>query len=190
MIVCVTGSTRCGSSLMMRMLHAGGIPAYADNLVSCESLNVNRLPSDTSWLHEAEGHAIKIPEPLHYIPPKDLDWRFIFMRRDYQEQAKSQVKFANLVMGMDLPARAVKVLARSLADDYPKMLALLKERGPVLEVSFENLLTQRVEWDALDALDALAGQPLDHAAMVAQIVPRSPRCLPGLLELALMGAGS
>lgn len=170
---------------MMRMLHAGGIPAYADNLVSFESNKILGLPADTSWLSEAEGHAVKIPEPLFYQPPLGFDWRFVLMHRDYREQAKSQVKFMRLVARQSLPKSAIKALAESLEEDYPKMRAFLWKRGQVLEVSFEKVIAGKVP---ATELDVLTGLHLDWPAMRAQIVPRSPKCLPGLLELSMMEA--
>ena len=71
-IVVVTGFGRCGSSLAMRMLCAGGMPVTTDNRDSFEDERVMRLPGDTRWLRECEGRALKVLDPYRakgtYIP--------------------------------------------------------------------------------------------------------------------------
>lgn len=188
MIVAVCGFPRSGTTLAMAMLDAGGLPAYADNRVAFESERILTLPDETAWLADAEGHAVKLLEPLHYTPPLGRDWRFILLRRDPHEQARSYVQFMQMVARVKISPRAVGTLADSFRADYPKMRDLLAERGPVLELAFEDVLA-----DPRRAARLLAGfvaLPLDVPAMVACVVPRSPCCYPGLLEMVAVARES
>ena len=185
-ITVVTGSSRCGTSLMMRMLHAGGVPVYCEpgNVgISFETNQAVRLPAAHAWLNECEGKAVKILEPTTFRPPSGPTYRFILMQRDVWEQAKSQVKFLRVVGGI----RAVRMedvprLARGLVQDYPKMLEFLQGLGLVLPLRFEEVLAE----PGLMArtVQAFLGRPLDTDKMAAQVFPRDPRCLKGLLEAA------
>jgi hypothetical protein len=180
-IAAVTGSTRCGTSMVMRMLHRGGIPAYADNLRSCESSRVLGLPSDTAWLPECRGHALKLLEPLYRLPLPSASWRFILMKRDAREQARSQLKLVELLdLGAPPPLAVAEAALRA---DLPRMRQVLLRRGPVLELRFEQVLADPLQ--AASRLERFLGVPLDKGAMVAEVVPRSPACYPGLLEVGL-----
>ncbi|MEO7319953.1 MAG: hypothetical protein ABIZ56_13265 [Chthoniobacteraceae bacterium] len=68
-ITVASGLPRSGTSLMMQMLAAGGLPALTDALRVPDESNprgyfefdaVKRLRSDNSWLDLARCHAVKI----------------------------------------------------------------------------------------------------------------------------------
>ncbi|REJ87063.1 MAG: sulfotransferase family protein, partial [Planctomycetota bacterium] len=99
MIVVVSGLPRSGTSLMMQMLEAGGLPVLTDNKRKADVHNprgyyeyekVKRLTTDNTWLPEAEGMAVKVVSLLLYELPDDLDYRVIFMRRRLAEVLRSQ----------------------------------------------------------------------------------------------------
>ena len=100
-ITIVSGLPRSGTSLMMQMLSAGGIPPLTDHLRAADESNprgyfefdaVKRLRSDHSWLDLARGHAVKIIHLLLRELPTDrgLQYRVIFMRRPLEEVLASQ----------------------------------------------------------------------------------------------------
>ena len=99
MIVIVSGLPRSGTSLMMQMLKAGGAsllideqrPADADNPNGYwEYTPVKRLSQDNSWMHQAEGKAVKVISALlQYLPPQHT-YKIIFMQRPMQEVLASQ----------------------------------------------------------------------------------------------------
>ena len=110
-ITVVTGPPRSGTSLMMQILEAAGIPPFTDHNRKADESNrkgyyehdkVASLLSDPnrSWLKEARGAAIKIVAPLlAALPPelgkKDTEpeplyYRIIFMERDMEEILQSQ----------------------------------------------------------------------------------------------------
>jgi hypothetical protein len=99
-VTIVSGLPRSGTSMMMQMLAAGGLPSWTDEVriadddnprgyLECE--RVKGLAHDNQWLAEARGHAVKIVAPLlHYVRPGNH--RVIFMQRDMSEVLRSQAR--------------------------------------------------------------------------------------------------
>jgi hypothetical protein len=100
-ITVVSGLPRSGTSLMMQMLAAGGLPALTDAVRTPDESNprgylefepVKRLRTDQSWLEQARGHAVKIIHLLLRELPTDgrFAYRVIFMKRPIEEVLASQ----------------------------------------------------------------------------------------------------
>jgi hypothetical protein len=98
-IIVVSGLPRSGTSLMMQMLHAGGVPMLSDDVRAADIDNprgyfefepAKRLKSDASWLPAARGRAIKIISQLLYDLPLIERYRLIFMERPLDEIILSQ----------------------------------------------------------------------------------------------------
>ena len=100
-ITVVSGLPRSGTSLMMQMLVAGGLPALSDTVRQPDENNprgylefeaVKRLRSDQSWLEQARGHAVKIIHLLLRELPVDGSFRFrvLLMKRPMTEVIASQ----------------------------------------------------------------------------------------------------
>ena len=99
-IVIVSGLPRSGTSMMMRMLGAGGLAVMTDNLRQPDEDNplgyyeyeaVKRIGEDFSWL-AAEGKALKVVSMILYRLPADRHYKIIFMDRDIDEVLASQRK--------------------------------------------------------------------------------------------------
>ncbi len=98
-ITIVSGLPRSGTSMMMKMLEAGGMPVLTDHIRAADADNPNgyyefervkQIARDQSWLPEARGKAVKIiSELLKHLPP-DYDYKVIFMRRKIEETLASQ----------------------------------------------------------------------------------------------------
>ena len=95
----VSGLPRSGTSLMMQMLAAGGVPLLTDGLRQPDEDNprgyyehvaATRLAEDTSWLPKARGRAVKIVAPLLGKLPLGEQYRIILMRRDLAATLASQ----------------------------------------------------------------------------------------------------
>lgn len=100
-ITIVSGLPRSGTSMMMRMLEAGGIPVITDNLRTADDDNprgyfefepAKKTKDDPSWLNAAEGKAVKMIYKLLYDLPDRLEYRVLIMRRNMQEVLASQRK--------------------------------------------------------------------------------------------------
>lgn len=188
--ILVCGFGRCGSSLMMQMLAAGGVPTtgkwpdYEDGHAGVIGGSI-----DAAWLESVRGHAIKVLDPHRVSIPRG-DYGAIWLDRDPMEQARSQAKFLSLMAGIPSNRHTTRALAASYATDKPKALRSLRDAGAgILHMTFEDLLDPCRLRDAVTALAAFLGhrRDLDEVAMLRAVRPRGPRCAPGLdMELALM----
>jgi hypothetical protein len=101
-VTVVSGLPRSGTSMMMKMLEAGGIPPLTDEIRTADTDNpegyyeferVKQLDKgDTEWLEEAQGKVVKIISALLKHLPADYQYRIIFMHRHMSEILASQRK--------------------------------------------------------------------------------------------------
>jgi hypothetical protein len=186
-IVFVSGFQRCGSSLLMQMLAAGGLPVVHDPQMGYPSYETHLNLTGAS-LNAYDGHALKWLEPEHCMPPPvPFDIRVIWMARDHVQQARSAVKFMRAVAGLKSPDSAVRKLARSYNRSEAKSIGLWQRRGAVRILQFERLISDGRRCAV--EIASFVGIPLNVDAMSLQVRPRSPRCLPELLELDLINDG-
>ena len=99
-ITVVSGLPRSGTSMMMKMLEAGGIPPVTDNLRTADEDNpkgyyeferVKQLTKgDVAWLADAPGKVVKVIAALLPYLPATYRYRVIFMQRDMTEVLASQ----------------------------------------------------------------------------------------------------
>ncbi len=98
-ITVVSGLPRSGTSLMMQMLAAGGLPILSDAQRAADADNpkgyfelesAKRLHKDKGWLDQAVGKAVKIVAQLLPKLPGNYYYRVIFMERDLKEVLASQ----------------------------------------------------------------------------------------------------
>ena len=191
-VILVCGFGRCGSSLMMQMLRAGGVPvtgewpAFEDDHASPFEHSI-----DATWLASIPGAAVKVLDP-HKIHIPIGSYRAIWMARDAGQQAQSQAKFAHLMMGLPIDRRMVRALSASYRSDRPAAFRTLTKAGAeILQVGFEDLLNPASLPNAVDRVASFLGRPVDRAAMVSAVRSRDARCAPGLdMELALMSEGA
>jgi len=99
MITIVSGLPRSGTSLMMQMLDAGGLPVLSDGERQADTDNpkgylewerIKQLPKDPSLIAEAEGKVVKVISQLILSLPSDHAYRIVFMQRPLPEVLKSQ----------------------------------------------------------------------------------------------------
>ncbi len=100
-ITIVSGLPRSGTSMMMKMLEAGGMEILTDNLRKADVDNpkgyyelekVKKIKEDSSWLEAVHGKVFKMISMLLYHLPKGERYRIIFMMRDMDEILASQRK--------------------------------------------------------------------------------------------------
>lgn len=101
-IVVVTGLPRSGTSMMMKMLEAGGIPLLTDGERKADIDNpkgyyefekVKHLRTgDVSWLPSARGKAVKVISYLLPFLPGAFEYTVIAIRREISEIIASQEK--------------------------------------------------------------------------------------------------
>jgi hypothetical protein len=98
-IIVVSGLPRSGTSMMMKMLNAGGIEPVTDNIRSADEDNpkgyyelekVKQLDKDNSWVATCRGKALKVISMLIKPLPSTERYKIIFMRRKMEEILASQ----------------------------------------------------------------------------------------------------
>ena len=98
-IVVVSGLPRSGTSMMMKMLEAGGLTPLTDGQREADEDNlggyyefeqVKKMAQDSGWLEEARGKVVKVISRLLYDLPKTYHYRVIFMQRHLDEVLASQ----------------------------------------------------------------------------------------------------
>ncbi len=100
-VIVVTGLPRSGTSMVMRMLQAGGVPVTTDGERRADEDNplgyfeverVKRLAQeqDKSWLSQSRGKAIKVISHLLQSLPLDNYYKVILCERDLGEVLSSQ----------------------------------------------------------------------------------------------------
>src|SRR5262245_48692621 len=98
-VTIVSGLPRSGTSMMLQMLSAGGLPILTDNIRAADEDNllgylewegVKSLKRDSSWVASAVGKCVKAIYCFLSDFPPGFDYRVIFMRRNLDEVLASQ----------------------------------------------------------------------------------------------------
>jgi len=130
-VTVVSGLPRSGTSMMMKMLEAGGLPPMTDQIRTPDDDNpkgyyeferVKKMPDgDKAWVAEAHGKAVKVISALLEHLPGDHTYKVIFMRRQMDEILASQKQ---MLIRSDKPTD--KVSDEQLAGMYRKHLATVE----------------------------------------------------------------
>lgn len=98
-VTIVSGLPRSGTSMMMRMLEAGGLTPLIDGIRQADDDNprgyyeferVKKVKEDQGWLEDARGKVVKMVSALLADLPPRYTYRVIFMRRKMEEILASQ----------------------------------------------------------------------------------------------------
>jgi hypothetical protein len=98
-VIVVSGLPRSGTSMMMKMLEAGGLAVMTDNIRTADDDNpkgyyefevVKELENNKEWLKDAPGKVVKIISQLLKQLPSDHNFKIVFMRRKMEEILASQ----------------------------------------------------------------------------------------------------
>lgn len=181
----VCGFGRCGSTMVMSMLAAGGVP-IAGGLTEPPY----ELPGvRKAWSLPLAGRAVKLLDSAqHYGVPPAAAWRFIWLDRDPIQQARSHIKFINIFMAAPTADDAVELFAASYKKDRQPLLDLLRRNGTVTILSYERVLADP-SGTARKLSNIYPGLDADSAA--ATVHERDGICRPDLaVELAIASGGT
>jgi hypothetical protein len=177
MITVVSGLPRSGTSLMMQMLAAGGLPALTDGVRVSDEDNprgyfeyepVKALRSDSSWMPHAEGKAVKVVHLLLTTLPPGFEYRVILMQRPLEQVLASQ---AVMLSRHGKPPR--EELHPQMRAAFEAQLAQVvrflaaQPNFSCLTVPFEGLFREPLRHAG--AIQDFLGRPLDTAAMAAAV---------------------
>jgi hypothetical protein len=184
----VAGLARCGTSLMMQMLDAAGVPCLGDYpSFEPKCAGINR--SVDALLSMQRGFAMKILDPFRDKWPERFDAKIIWLDRDTTQQAKPQVKFIGHCKGSPLPGQAWRPIAKKLKRDRFACVEWWNNcaKEPLF-VSFENLLSDPLT-ESRRVLAYIEKPDGDIQAMRECVIPRKPECAKDMrMELSLCNA--
>lgn len=178
-ITIVSGLPRSGTSMMMQMLVAAGIPPYTDGERVAdednprgylEHRNATLLHKDTSWLPEARGAVVKIVGHLLTHLPGCEEYRIVFMHRDLGEVLASQK-----AMLQRLRLKGGRLRSPALTHAYTSQLVRIDqwlkraENVHVLGISYAQAVEAPAETAA--KLRAFLGDPFDAERAAASVDP-------------------
>ena len=174
-IVVVSGLPRSGTSLMMQMLDAGGLPPLTDHERSADEDNpkgyyefeqVKALKDgNAKWVAQAQGNAVKIISALLEYLPANQRYKVIFMRREISEILASQRKM------LERRGESSTVDDEQMAHMYRRHLSSVEawlaaqEHIDTLYINYAQLLDDPTV--QIQRLLTFLGLPLDAQAMQA-----------------------
>ncbi|MCB9195864.1 MAG: alkaline phosphatase family protein [Flavobacteriales bacterium] len=151
-VIIVSGLPRSGTSMMMQILDAAGVPLLTDGKREADISNpkgyyefekVKKLMVDKSWLSEAKGKGVKIIAQLLPFLPANYNYKIIFMKRNMLEVLASQ----NVMLGKDKnPEGKEKVFSARLHDTFQAQLSKIdlwiesQANVEILEVNYSDII--------------------------------------------------
>ena len=181
MITIVSGLPRSGTSLMMQMLDAGGLPVLSDGERKADTDNpkgylewerIKQLPKDPSLIAEAEGKVVKVISQLILSLPADYEYRIVFMQRPLPEVLKSQDEMlrrrgnADAISSSSTDTSAIEEAFQRHLIEVNRWLAG-RRNLQVSRVHYHRVL--REPKAVAEEITAFLQVPLDIEAMVRQV---------------------
>ena len=178
-VIIVSGLPRSGTSMMMKMLEAGGMALVIDGIRTADEDNpkgyyeferVKQLDKgDTAWVAEAQGKAVKVISALlEYLPP-EYEYKVLFMNRKMPEVLASQRKM------LERRGEKSEISDEKLAELLRKHVQQVKlwlTRQPnftMLDLDYNAMLADPEPW--AEEVNAFLGGGLNVRAMVEVVDP-------------------
>jgi tetratricopeptide (TPR) repeat protein len=182
-VILVSGLPRSGTSMLMQMLAAGGLPVLVDEQRPADAGNprgyweytpVKASARDASWVEQARGKAVKVVTPLLPRLPRGpaYHYRVVLMERPVAEVAASQQRLVALRGSQPRLSEAAltEALTRQM-QQLRRLLALWKI--PTLVLGYRDCLADPAS--AAARLNAFLGGGLDCSRLAAAVVPALQR---------------
>ncbi|NOZ51076.1 MAG: sulfotransferase domain-containing protein [Chloroflexi bacterium] len=178
-IVVVSGLPRSGTSMMMKMLEAGGLSVLSDGERQADTDNpqgyyeferVKQLDKgDVAWLPSARGKVVKIISALLEHLPPGYDYKVLFMERRMSEVLASQQK---MLKRRGEPSHVDdETLARLLAKHVQHVKSWLTSQPhfAVMTVDYNHMLADPEPY--VRRVNQFLGGQLNEQAMNAVVDP-------------------
>ena len=184
-IVVVSGLPRSGTSMIMQMLNAGGMPILSDGQRSADEDNplgyfefepVKQLYRNAEWIGEAAGKAVKVVAPLVPALPERAEYRVILVERDLDEILASQAKMIERRGAAieDTPERRERLKQENTRQMGHVKTFLSNRRGVHLLV-LQHAAVIRDPASAAHRINLFCGGALREEAMAASVRPELHR---------------
>jgi LPS sulfotransferase NodH len=178
-ITIVSGLPRSGTSLMMQMLAAGGMPVLSDGERAADADNprgyfewerIKLLPQQPACIAEAEAKVVKVISQLLFALPLGRQYRIIFMERPLAEVVASQAEMIRR-RGTSGPKLADTALLAALQAHLNQVNAWLNNKNktglPVCRVQYHEVLADARP--VCKKIQGFLGHSLQLDAMAGQI---------------------
>lgn len=183
LVTVVAGLPRTGTSMMMQMLVAGGLPPLTDGKRAADSDNphgylefepATKLREDQSWLPQAKGKVVKIVAQLLRHLPKGFHYRIVFLHRDLREViASQQAMLARLGrQGGQLPPERLSAV---LEGQVEQVIAWLRQQPNIRTIHLDYAGATEDPSGCAEKLRAFLCDGLDVEKMVAAVRPELRR---------------
>lgn len=178
-VTVVSGIPRSGTSLMMQMLAAGGLPLLADGQRPPDADNprgyfeyapVKRSAQDAGWWPDAVGRAVKVVHRLLRYLPEEGELRIVLLERDLGEILGSQRRMLERT-GAGVEAEDEVTLERVFEAqlDEARAWAVARPRTALLRVAHRSLIQS--PGDVVPRIQGFLGGDLDTEAMIDCVDP-------------------
>jgi hypothetical protein len=176
----VSGLPRSGTSLMMQMLSAGGMPILTDHKRVADEDNpkgywefepVKNTKASAQWLHEAQGKAVKMVHLLLLdLPSEGHAYRVLLMKRRITEVLNSQ-RAMLLRRGKSGAAVSAEQLAQTFLRQMERVEKWLREQPHLayLPVDYNELVANPAP--QAGAINHFLGGVLDTQKMIEVVDP-------------------
>lgn len=173
-ITVVSGLPRSGTSMMMKMLEAGGMPVVADHIRAADEDNpkgyyeferVKQIATDKAWLPEAQGKTVKMISELIKHLPGEYQYRVIFMRRKIEETLASQKQML-IRRGQPIDLISDEKLVELFLKHLERLFAWLAQQPnfATLYVDYADVVRNAAE--QAERINAFLGNTLDVEKML------------------------
>ncbi|MEM9410292.1 MAG: tetratricopeptide repeat protein, partial [Planctomycetota bacterium] len=178
-IVIVSGLPRSGTSMMMQMLHAGGLEPYIDDVRKPDESNprgyyelakVKNLAFENSWIQSCGGKVLKVVAPLVTYLPQSLNYKMILMIRDIDEIVNSQTAMLDALnrTGGNMTHDQFKQIFIGQLNSFRSLMRI--NQIPYCEVSYKSAIENPET--AAKSLSSFLDQDLDLNAMKTAVDPK------------------
>ena len=183
----VAGFGRCGLTATMQMLWYGGAPV-AGTYPAFEDQRFGVANPDPVWISQQHGKVVKYVDPSVNRLPAAITAKTVWLDRAPDEQAKSMLKLVS-DSGLPAPRAAIKAMAGSLRKQRAGTVEALRRHGPVMQVTFQDLVSQPYE-TASRIIRFFGATVFPDPVIGSQIIlRRSPTCAPDMeIEMRAMAA--
>ncbi|MCH2178577.1 MAG: alkaline phosphatase family protein [Mariniblastus sp.] len=178
-VILVSGLPRSGTSMMMQMLAAGGLPIFTDGNRAADENNpkgyfeadlVKGLAKKNKWLHDCDGQVVKVVAPLVPLLPQGVNYKVIYMRRPISEVVQSQSRMLDRLgeEHANIDDERMEKIMRGQSHSAVSLLSL--HENPLLRLAYADVIADPLATAA--AINAFLAMELDENAM-AQVVDPS-----------------
>ncbi|MCP4402233.1 MAG: sulfotransferase [bacterium] len=176
-VILVSGLPRSGTSMMMKMLGAGGVEILTDNIRKADGDNpegyyeveqVKELYKNARWLHHARGKAVKVISSLLYHLPMAISFKVIFMQREIPEVLASQQKMLGRLGETDGASDAE--LTQKYEEHLQKIAEWITKQRHIdcLYVNYKDVVNDPEPW--AEKIREFLGMPLLELEKMAVVV--------------------